>query len=342
MINLKSFVYAILISALLLPTHATGESEKRDSLGRTPLMNLVWKETATVQQAQQLLDAGADIKARDKAGNTVLMRACRVGWYCPEMPDVFAVVRFLVAKGVDVHARNAAGQNALEVAMCSREADDKVLSYLRQLGLTHQLGAELAMAAGHDRPDEVKRLLAAGADPNFANAAALHLCLSVGTFGMKHENETVRMLLAAGANPNLCAADILYSAAHGANDEAIGQILKHGVDFSSIDEDTSSSWMAAIWWRRLAYRGPLFDKLLTSGAHVNGNTGYYAPLLTQVVKAPDQGAEELRYLLSIGCNPLQKDKHGKTPLEYAHELNRTELIPLLENALKKQAGSLAK
>lgn len=333
--NLRPFVCSVLASAFLLPMHAMGESEARDSQGRTPLMNLVWREDATVQQVQQLLDAGADINARDNAGNTVLMRACRVWWYCHEVPGGMDVVRFLVEKGVDVHARNAAGQNALEVAMCSRETDEKVLTYLRQLGLTHQLGAELAMAAGHDRPDEVRRLLAAGADPNYANAVALHLCLSVGTYGMAHENEIVRMLLAAGANPNLCAERILRSAAHGASDNAIRQILAKGVDFSGIDVDKSSEWMATVWWHREVDRRPLFDMLHASGAHVNGNTGYYAPLITQVVQDPEQGVEELRYLLSIGCTPLQKDKHGKTALEYARELNRTELIPLLENALNK-------
>lgn len=333
--NLRPFVCSVLASAFLLPMHAMGESEARDSQGRTPLMNLVWREDATVQQVQQLLDAGADINARDNAGNTVLMRTCRVWRYCHEMRGDMDVVRFLVEKGVDVHARNAAGQNALEVAMCSRETDEKVLTYLRQLGLTHQLGAELAMAAGHDRPDEVRRLLAAGADPNYANAVALQLCLSVGTYGMAHENEIVRMLLAAGANPNLCAERILYSAAHGASDNAIRQILAKGVDFSGIDVDKSSEWMATVWWLREVDRRPLFDLLHASGAHVNGNTGYYAPLITQVVQDPEQGVEELRYLLSIGCNPLQKDKHGKTALEYARELNRTELISILEDALNK-------
>ena len=315
--------------------HAMGESEARDPLGRTPLMKLVWREDATVQQVQQLLDAGADINARDNAGNTVLMRACRVWWYCHEVPGDMDVVRFLVEKGVDVHARNAAGQNALEVAMCSHESDEEVLAYLRELGLTHQLGAELAMAAGQDCPDDVKRLLDAGADPNFANAAALHLSLSVGTYGLRHENEMVRMLLEAGANPNLCAEEILRCAAHGASDNAIRQILANGVDFSGIEVDKSSEWMATVWWHRETDRLPLFDLLLKSGAHVNGNTGYYAPPIIQVVQDLEQGEKELRYLLSIGCNPLQKDKHGKTALEYARELNRTELIPILENALNK-------
>ena len=333
--NLRPFVCSVLASAFLLPMHAMGESEARDPQGRTPLMKLVGREDATVQQVQQLLDAGADINARDNTGNTVLMRACRVWWYCHEVPGDMDVVRFLVEKGVDVHARNAAGQNALEVAMCSHESDEEVLAYLRELGLTHQLGAELAMAAGQDCPDDVKRLLAAGADPNFANAAALHLSLSVGTYGLRHENEMVRMLLEAGANPNLCAEEILRCAAHGASDNAIRQILANGVDFSGIEVDKSSEWMATVWWNRETDRLPLFDLLLKSGAHVNGNTGYDAPPIIQVVQDLEQGEKELRYLLSIGCNPLQKDKHGKTALEYARELNRTELIPILENALNK-------
>lgn len=333
--NLRPFVCSALVAAFLLPMHAMGESEARDSQGRTPLMNLVWREDATVQQVQQLLDAGADINARDNAGNTVLMRACRVWWYCHEVPGGMDVVRFLVEKGVDVRARNAAGQNALEVAMCSRETDEKVLTYLRQLGLTPQLGAELAMAAGHDCPDDVQRLLAAGADPNYANAIALYLCLSVGTHGLLHEEEMVRMLLAAGANPNLCAERILYAAAHGASTEAIMQILSHGVDFSGVDRDDSSRWMAAVWYLRETERRPLFDMLVACGARVNGDSGFDDPLIIQVAKDPEQGVEELHYLLSIGVDPTRKDKHGKTALEYARELNRTELIPLLEDSLNK-------
>lgn len=333
--NLKSLLYSVLFATVLLPTSAMGEAEPRDSSGRTPLMNLVWKDSATVQQVQQLLAAGADINARDNDGNTVLMRACRVGWYCHEVPGDFAVVPFLVEKGVDAHARNAAGQNALEVAMCSHESDEKVLAYLRQLGLTPQLGAELAMAAGHDCPDDVQRLLAAGADPNYANAIALYLCLSVGTHGLLHEDEMVRMLLAAGANPNLCAERILYAAAHGASTEAIMQILSHGVDFSGVDRDEASRWMAAVWYQRETDRRPLFDMLLACGAHVNGDSGFDDPLIVQVAKDPEQGVEELRYLLSIGVDPTRKDKHGKTALDIARERKRTDLIPLLEQAMKK-------
>lgn len=94
--NLKTLIYSALFAAVLLPTSAMGEAEPRDSSGRTPLMNLVWKDSATVQQVEQLLAAGADINARDNDGNTVLMRACRVGWYCHEVPGDFAVVPFLV------------------------------------------------------------------------------------------------------------------------------------------------------------------------------------------------------------------------------------------------------
>ena len=333
--NMRPLMYSALAFAALFPMFAMGEVEPRDAMGRTPLMNLVWKDCATVQQVQQLLAVGADINARDNAGNSVLMRACRVAWYCHEVPGSLDVVRFLVEKGVDVHARNAAGQNALEVAMCSHESDAKVLAYLRQLGLTPQLGAELAMAAGHDCPDDVQRLLAAGADPNYANATALYLSLSVGTHGLLHEDEMVRMLLAAGANPNLCADRILYAAAHGASTEAIMQILSHGVDFSGVDRDDSSRWMAAVWYLREIDRRPLFDMLFACGAHVNGDSGFDDPLIVQVAKDPEQGVEELRYLLSIGIDPTRKDKHGKTALDIAIERKRTDLIPLLENTMKK-------
>lgn len=55
----------------------------------------------------------------------------------------------------------------------------------------------------------------------------------------------------------------------------------------------------------------------------------------QLLKDPEQGVKELRYLLSIGVDPTRKDKHGKTALDIARERKRTDLIPLLEQAMKK-------
>ena len=113
------------------------------------------------------------------------------------------------------------------------------------------------------------------------------------------------------------------------------QILSHGVDFSGVDKDEASRWMAAVWYLREIDRRPLFDMLFASGAHVNGDSGFDDPLIVQVAKDPEQGVKELRYLLSIGVDPTRKDKHGKTALDIARERKRTDLIPLLENALKK-------
>lgn len=315
---------------------ARGATDTRDSYGFTPLMKLVGKHDATVADLRRLLASGADINARDEAGNTVLMHAAGIRWYSHEMPVTLDVVKYLVEQGADVHARNHQGLNALEVAMCHRECDEEVLAWLRSQGLTASLGAELAMAAGHDDVDGVRRLLAAGANPDFNNAMALWLSLSAGTHGQMNEKENVRLLLAAGADPNLCAADILNCACHGAGMETIGLILSHGVDFSKVDADASSCDLATLWLaREEGWPKPLFMQLVSHGASVNGDGGFWGPFLCCVVADPQQGPRELNYLLSIGADPSIRNKNGKNALDLARELKRTDLIPLLEKALGK-------
>ena len=341
---MNNFLYGLIwLPALCAVAHVGAADIERDEYGRTELMRLVAQDETTVEQVQSLLAAGADLHARDNDGNTVLMRAARIWWYAHEMSGDDTVLKFLVTQGVDVHARNKQGLNALEVAMCGRECDSKVLSWLRSLGLESCLHAELMKAAGHDDPAEVKRLLAAGADPNYNRAAALWLSLSAGTYGQLHEAENVLLLLAAGAEPQLCAEEILHCACHGAAPLAIELILARGVDFSAVDADRSSDALRGLWLGLEEGRPkPLFHLLVQHGARLTGRCRSADPLLCMVVKDPKQGAREVSYLLAAGVDPTQQTMDGKTALDLARELNRQDLVPLLQAAMPLPAAPPAR
>ena len=66
------------------------------------------------------------------------------------------------------------------------------------------------------------------------------------------------------------------------------------------------------------------------------------PLLCMVVKDPKQGAREVSYLLAAGVDPTQKTMDGKTALDLARELNRQDLVPLLQAAMPLPAAPPAR
>jgi uncharacterized protein len=120
----------------------------------------------------------ADLDAPRAHGLTPLMRAALLG-----QP---ALLRELLALGVDLARRNGDGNNALWLACVSREVE--ALQVLIEAGIDldnrNEMGATCLMyAASSGRDGVVERLLNAGADPyirNFDDARAVDLAASLG------------------------------------------------------------------------------------------------------------------------------------------------------------------
>ena len=183
-------------------------------LGRTPLMIAAAYDGA-METSRLLIEKGADVKARDKSGVSVLEQAAA--------SNHVALARLLIDKGADVNTVDEGGFATLTVAAASSDHTAELVNLL----LTHgakvnvrsgdtveivkngpiQIGhvTPLHVAAVQGDAGSVKALLAAGADFNAMDVRnTTPLVWAVAT---DHANpEVVKLLLAAGAKKDSAIA----------------------------------------------------------------------------------------------------------------------------------------
>ena len=215
-----------------------------NDLGATPLWLAAQNGGAAV--VKRLLAAGADPNQSLTSGETPLMVGARGGY--PE------VVRMLLTKGADPSAHGSRGQTALMWAAAQKHPDVvKILiehkadlaaksdtwsevmavpphGYLPyNKAIPHGGETALMFAARVDDLDSTKELLAAGANPNDADAWGVSATTLAAHSGY---TDLVLLLLGAGADPNLAPNGFtaLQEAVMRRDEKMIAALLDHKAD----------------------------------------------------------------------------------------------------------------
>lgn len=144
----------------------------------------------TAPIAKLLLDAGADLNARDALGHTPLM-------FAP-----FQVSKLLIDFGADVSLGDKDGFTALSVTAeyGEKEKVDLLLSNGADVNARAQNGwTALVASGGRSSPDVAETLLQHGADPNAKMDDGVTALMRAATYSSL---QTARVLLKFGADPN--------------------------------------------------------------------------------------------------------------------------------------------
>lgn len=98
----------------------------------------------TAKGVQNLIAAGANVKAVDKHGSTALHIYANRSWTSPEV-DVF---KTMVENGLDIHAKNNRGETAFDILLARRnKPDSEIVKYVISTGKTEEQRNQLRQLA---------------------------------------------------------------------------------------------------------------------------------------------------------------------------------------------------
>ncbi len=284
--------------------------------GTTPLHRAAFVEG--LETVTMLLEAGADVHARDGNGNTPLLSAADYGGF--RNPETLEA---LVEAGADVNDRNEHGETVLKRAL--RSPADRVAGVVRKL---LDLGADanepglLREATGRgDNPELIGILLAAGADANApapSTRSPLHAAARGGGPAV------IAALVAAGAEVD--AQDVagqtpLHRAIEWKRPANVAALIEAGADVHALVHDGNTPMhLAAVWPRRLSGRRDdppnpadtlMVIALVAAGADVNarndlGETPLHVATRNRHQPVVDQ-------LLALGADPVAVDDLDRAP-----------------------------
>ncbi len=268
-----------------------------DASGNTPLMYAA--EAGTVASLKALLDAGADVDARNGFEITPLL-------LCATQE---AKVRLLIAKGANVNARAKTGQNALLLAA----------------------GTPGTIAI-------VKLLLASGADPNKSDANPTSTPLIAAATANDAETFRLLLERGASVEGPAGLFSMSIAAAHGNVDmvqlllaravpadvpgpPVMSRPVKHG--------DMGIGSLAPLHFAASTGSLATVKLLLDHKADPNRRDVRGMTPLMLAIGTDHQDPAVVRLLLDRGADPAIQSKDGETALDWARKFNQPDVMKAL-------------
>ena len=319
----------------------------QDSRGQTALMETVAAWRSPIEISRLLLERGADLNLADNQGITALMSAAEQG-----RNDL---AQLLLEKGASLDVKDklgstalahavTAGQNEMAGLLISKGADLSLTPYKTEAELKRSLqNSSMTRAVSSNKPDEVRKLLAEGADPNSRTGPRNVPALAIASGGNSNP-EIVKLLLAGGATVD--AADnqgttALMEATRGNLGEVVTALLEHGASVNLQNKKQESALLLAAE----GGHSQITAQLLAKGADVSArdSEGRTALLLGSMAHWAQD--ELLKLLLAKGADINAIDNHENTALMLAAAAGAFQVIETLlgaganVNAKNKDGGT---
>jgi ankyrin repeat protein len=282
----------------------SGDINVKDKRGAIPLMYVA--AFGNAEEMTLLLDAGADVKARNEFNATALI------WAAGDPVKS----RMLIAHGADVNAQSKQGATPL-MAAARRDG-----------------GADL-----------VRLLLVKGADPNARDGqggTALHLAALTGDVAtmrllidrgadvnaVKNPRGTTALLNAVLSN-NVEAIGLLVASGANTNVTPVVQIRRGNVT-GAIGKETPLMWAAP-------YGSPeMIRTLLKANTDVNAVDARGMTALMLAVGSETQDVGIVKLLLKAGANVNIRSSVGERALDWAKKFGNRAVIAALQEAGAKE------
>jgi len=287
------------------------ELEARDRRGSTPLMHAA--AFANLNTLKLLIDAGADVRARNDMDATALL------WAAADSEKA----RMLIECGADVTVASKLGRTPLMVA-AARKGGTAIVELLLSKGAdVHAKNriAETALtfAARAGDLDIIKLLLAKGAEPNTVDVVGRGPLFAAA---IGQNPAIVRLLLEHGAAVNATSSLPRELALRTTNN------IKNG--------PPNNSKVTAL--HNAAAFGPVESvrELLNAGANVNAQDSRKLAPLSFALATEYPSLDIVRALIRAGADVNLADNNGDTPLDWAEKFGYPEIIAELRKADAKR------